>query len=110
MKSALSRQFSDQIIHIEIHPIMPRLKMEFSNSNRFYIRCNDYGEYSYQIQFSNKLLDRVRFDNFDEKWGVSSSPHHFHLRGKKEVGESRMNGLPDNDLPLLIEYLKQFTI
>ncbi|MHA1917045.1 MAG: toxin-antitoxin system TumE family protein [Candidatus Ranarchaeia archaeon] len=49
------------------------------------MRYNDFDEYSYQIMFSHKSLDRARFDNYDDKWKVSTRPHHFHPRNKKNA-------------------------
>ena len=71
---------------------------------RLYIRYNDYGEYSYQLIFSQKPNDRLRFDNYDNVWKVSTHPHHFHQRGEKNAIESPMTGDPNHDIPILIKY------
>lgn len=55
--------------------------------------------------FSRKPLDRFRYDNFDDKWSVSTSPHHFHPRSKKTATESLMNGEPELDMKNLIEFI-----
>jgi hypothetical protein len=72
-----------------------------------YIRYNDYGHYSYQIQFSQALDDWIRFDDYDATWPVSTNPHHLHDHGQQNVKESPMNGNPENDIPFLIEILLQ---
>ena len=51
-------------------------------------------------------LDRIRFDNFDDRWNVDTRTHHFHPRYDKKGYASSMNGEPENDLPLLINLLK----
>lgn len=83
----------------------PFLKITFFNGKVLYIRYNDYNEYSYHLVFSQELLDRIRYDNYDDVWKVKSSPHHFHLRGGQTAIESPMNGDPEHDIQIL---LKQF--
>lgn len=81
--------------------------MTFSllDGSKLYIRYNDFGEYSYQLDFSQKKDDRIRYDNFDDKWPVSSQPHHFHPRNGLEALESPMTGDPEHDMPLLIKVI-----
>ncbi|MHA1490211.1 MAG: toxin-antitoxin system TumE family protein [Promethearchaeota archaeon] len=83
----------------------PFLKITFFKGLILYIRYNDYDEYSYQLVFSQKPLDRIRYDNYDDMWKVKSKPHHFHLRGDKTAIESPMNGNPKNDIPILLKKL-----
>ena len=83
----------------------PLLKIKFLSGFELYIRYNDHGEYSYHVNFSTDPLDRLRFDNYDDHWPVSTRPHHFHSRNEKNARESPMNGEPDHDMPLLIKYL-----
>ncbi len=64
------------------------------------------GKYTYSILFSELELDRCRFDNYDDKWDVSSRPHHFHLSQIKGGFNSPMSGEPEFDLLLLINLLK----
>ncbi len=85
----------------------PLLKISFLKGLVVYIRFNDYQEYSYQINFSFNLNDRIRFDNFDANWPVKTQPHHLHPRGKKDGIESPMIGDPNHDIPLLIEFIRQ---
>lgn len=36
-------------------------------------------KYSYTIIFSKFELDRCRFDNYDDRWEVSTKPHHSYI-------------------------------
>ena len=80
----------------------PFLKITFFKGLVLYIRYNDYDEYSYQIVYSRELLDRIRYDNYDDMWKVKSKPHHFHSRGGQTATESPMNGDPKHDIPILL--------
>ncbi|MFW9924830.1 MAG: DUF6516 family protein, partial [Candidatus Thorarchaeota archaeon] len=73
-----------------------------------YIQFNDFNEYSYHIQFTQKTNDFLRDDNYDDHWDVPSKPHHFHPRGEKVAGKSPMLGIPEKDIPHLIEIIKKF--
>lgn len=84
------------------------MRVEFKNSNILYIRYNDYGKYAYHLQFSLKSRDRIRYDNYDDKWPVSTRPHHYHPRYKKEATESQMIGDPHQDCPKLILDLENY--
>ena len=87
----------------------PVLKITFFKGLILYIRYNDYSEYSYQLIYSQKKYDRIRYDNYDDVWDVLSKPHHLHLIGEKNVIESPMNGNPEHDIPILIKnYLISF--
>lgn len=77
----------------------------FLSGYKLYIRYNDYDEYFYQLIFSQKPYDRIRFDNFDDRWDVPTRPHHYHPRGQQLANESPMNGDPHNDMPILITFL-----
>ena len=83
----------------------PFLKITFFKGLVLYIRYNDYDEYSYQLIFSQEPLDRIRYDNYDDMWEVSSKPHHFHTRGDKTAIESPMIGDPSKDIPILLKEL-----
>lgn len=80
----------------------PFLKITFFKALVLYIRYNDYDEYSYQLIYSQKPLDRIRCDNYDDMWNVKSKPHHFHPRYEKNANESPMNGDPEHDIPILL--------
>jgi len=81
----------------------PVLKITFFKGLILYIRYNDYDEYSYQLIYSQKKFDRIRYDNYDDIWDVSSKPHHFHPKGEKTAIESPMNGDPKYYIPILIK-------
>ena len=61
----------------------PFLEITFFNGLLLYIRYNDYNEYSYQLIYSQDYLDRIRYDNFDDRWEVKSKPHYFHPQGRE---------------------------
>ena len=100
---------------ILLENLLPKIKNEFIDDERpvlkitffkgliLYIRYNDYDEYSYQLIYSQKKLDRIRYDNYDDIWDVISKPHHFHPKGEKTAIESPMNGDPNYDMPILIK-------
>ncbi len=81
----------------------PFLKITFFNGLILYIRYNDYNEYSYQLIYSQDHLDRIRYDNFDDRWEVKSKHHHFHPKGREEAIESPMNGIPKHDIKILLK-------
>jgi len=84
-----------------------QLKITFKTGQIIYIRYNEFNEYGYQILFSTKKNDSARFDNFDDRWKVSTRPHHYHVRGSNNVIQSSMIGEPNHDIPLLVKYLKE---
>ncbi len=86
------------------------LKFLLKNKLIVYIRYNNYQQYSYVIQFSLKQFDRIQFDNFDNKWAVSSQPHHCHPRFKHDAIESKFMGNPKEDLPILCKLIKNKAI
>ncbi|MHA1799818.1 MAG: toxin-antitoxin system TumE family protein [Candidatus Helarchaeota archaeon] len=96
-----------EIINTELDTSIYQLKILFSQGSILYIRYNKYNEYAYQIIFSKHKGDWVRYDNFDDRWHVSTKPHHFHPRYNNPTVESPMIGDPENDMPKLIEYLKK---
>ena len=49
----------------------------------------------------------MRYDNFDDKWRVSTKPHHIHSKFNDTVIESPMIGNPKHDMPILIRILKK---
>lgn len=59
-----------------------------------YLQYNRFGEYGYQLVFSEKENDLARFD-----------PHHFHPRWNSYAFDSPMQGEPDKDIPLLCELI-----
>ena len=105
-RNLLANSFSSEILEIIHDKIRPRLTIKFLKGFVLYIRYNNFNEYTYQIVFSQRRLDRIRYDNFDDKWNVQSRPHHLHPRFTKSAKESPMSGNPSKDLPILIQVLK----
>ena len=99
----LSRQIKDSHFSDE-HFTM---KLTFEDGKRLYIRYNDYGEYSYQFFLSSQLSDFIRFDNFDDSWLVTTRPHHWHTQDGNVI-ESPMNGIPEEDIPILADKILSF--
>ena len=100
-KHILENCLGDSIEKLLFQPKLSRIKIHLRNNNIIYIQYNVYDEYGYSIIFSKIELDRCRFDNYDDKWELSTRPHHFHPRYKKEAIASNMNGNPEEDLPYL---------
>ncbi|MGQ4874795.1 MAG: toxin-antitoxin system TumE family protein [Promethearchaeia archaeon] len=88
MKKALiilEKELSVQVKLINFEPKLARIHIFLRDNTQIFIKYNNYGEYSYSLFFSKRDLDRCRFDNYDDKWDVSTRPHHFHPRFKKEA-------------------------
>jgi len=94
-KDILEQHLSNEISSLSIDFMYNQLHLVFLDGVHLYVVYNNHGQYSYSIIFSKLELDRCRFDNYDEHWNVSSRPHHFHPRKKKDAIESIMKGLPD---------------
>ncbi len=84
-----------------------QLSIVLNNGIRLYVVYNNFKQYGYQIMKSLKPKEFVRFDNFDERWNVSTSPHHFHPYKGTHAIESPMIGNPTEDLPQLCEWIKE---
>ena len=108
-RSVLLSFFSEKILEIFLSEEHFTLKIVFTHNERLYIRYNDYNEYSYQYYFSSQLDDFIRFDNFDDRWPISTRPHHLHTKSKGVI-ESLMNGDPDHDIPLLSQKILQYLL
>lgn len=102
-RKLLIDEFSDHILELKLNERRPLLTIKFTKGFTVYIRYNDYGEYSYQIQFSQQPQDFIRYDNFDDRWNVSSRPHHLHPRNTIKATKSPMVGSPEKDIPFLIK-------
>ena len=100
-------ELENEIIDINLDKSIYQIKIQFTTGSILFIRFNRFNEYGYQLIFSKKKYDFVRWDNFDDKWSVATRPHHFHLRNKNGVIESKMKGIPSTDIPLLIRYIKE---
>jgi len=96
----------NEILDLELNKFIYHLKVLFSTGSILYIRFNEFGEYGYQLLFSKKKGDFVRWDNFEDRWPVSSRPHHFHIRYCGGVEESPMTGNPSSDIPRLIMFIQ----
>ena len=64
----LFQALQSEIIETEINTAIFQLKIQFSQGTLLFIRYNEYNEYGYQLIFSKKKGDFVRYDNFDDKW------------------------------------------
>ncbi|MHA1521060.1 MAG: hypothetical protein ACTSRK_12830 [Promethearchaeota archaeon] len=106
-RDVLLYNFFDKIIEVFLSEEQFTLKLIFLQGERLYIRYNDYCEYSYQFFYSSQLDDFICYDNFDDRWPVSSRPHHLHTKNK-DVIESMMNGEPTHDMPQLSQKLLHF--
>ena len=84
------------------------LRIDFEQHSILYVKYNDYQEYSYQILLSHQGSKSIRYDNFDDRWDVSSRPNHVHMADKTVVA-SPMNGDPVHDMPLLIKVIQAET-
>lgn len=95
------QNFNKYVIFYKISYNQGFIESELQDGSILFIRYNPYGEYSFNLIFSTIKYDRIRFDNFDDRWDVSSRPHHFHPRGTKYAFISPMNGEPTHDLAIL---------
>ena len=106
----LYNELSSKIMTYIISDEKPVLELTFVNGLSLYIRYNDFDEYSYQLNFSSKKFDRIRYDNYDKHWDVSTSPHHLHKRGSKIAIESPMTGNPKEDMKKLLELIEIYIL
>jgi hypothetical protein len=102
----LQKDLRKLIHHITLDDELVRIKIELTDGSTIYIMYNDHSEYGYNLIFSSIKYDRVRFDNFDDTWQVSSQPHHFHPRYAKEGFTSLMTGNPEEDIALFTKLIK----
>ena len=103
----LFNALKEEIVEITIDKVIYQLKITFTTGTTLFIRYNEFGEYGYQLIFSKKKDDYIRFDNFDDRWPVKTRPHHYHTRFKASVIESPMKGIPTMDMPELIKIFKK---
>jgi hypothetical protein len=95
-----------EILDVELNTTIYQLKLIFTTGAQLFIRYNEFEEYGYQLIMSKKKYDTLRFDNFDDRWPVSSRPHHYHPKENKPVTESPMVGSPSQDMPKLIRLIQ----
>ena len=106
-ESIFKTELFESIENLNIIKNLNRLKIVLKDLTTIYIQYNYYDEYSYSVFFSPDELDRIRFDNYDDRWDVKSRPHHLHLRKSKEVQDSPMIGKPEKDMQHLIKLIKE---
>lgn len=95
-RKLLFDELSEAITDIHFDELLLRLTIRFKIGLTVYIQFNDFNEYSYHIQFTQKTNDFLRYDNYDDHWDVPSKPHHFHQEEKRLLGKV-----------LCLEYLKK---
>ncbi len=106
-ESIFKSELLESIDTIHLIRRLNRLKIVLKDFSIIFVQYNPYNEYSYSIIFSPDELDRIRFDNYDDRWDVISRPHHLHIRRSKEVQASSMIGNPEKDIPTLIKLIKE---
>jgi hypothetical protein len=106
-KELLEKGLGNSILDLSFDVEDPRILIKMRDGIRVYIQYNDHDQYSYSILFTDGKLDRSRFDNYDNRWAVSTRPHHFHPRMSKQAFESIMTGKPKNDMPILCDLIKK---
>ena len=104
-RNLLINLLGENIKEDEIDETISQLKITLKSGIILYVRYNEFGEFGYQVLYSTRKNDFSRFDNFDDKWEVSTKPHHLHERGNRNVVSSSMIGKPSHDIPLLIKYI-----
>ena len=104
-RNIIIKEYDTLVREILLEKDRPVLKIVFNIEVYLYIRCNDYGEYSYSAILSPIPDDQMRFDNYDDIWDVKTRPDHFHVRGMQSVSDSPMNGEPNHDIPILLKYI-----
>ncbi|OLS19234.1 MAG: hypothetical protein HeimC3_46650 [Candidatus Heimdallarchaeota archaeon LC_3] len=106
-RSIIFDALKDDITEITIDSSVYQLKVVFSIGSILYIRFNEFDEYGYQLIYTKKKGDFIRFDNFDDKWEIKSKPNHYHTRYNGEIIESPMIGVPSKDMQKLIKIIKK---
>jgi len=105
-RDILEIELTSTIISSELNVRLKRFHVILRDGTEIFVQYNDHEEYSYSIIFTHQELDRVRFDNFDDLWNVSSKPHHVHPRYSESGAVSVMTGDPDKDMIHLAKYIK----
>ncbi|MBN1801711.1 MAG: hypothetical protein JW891_09415 [Candidatus Lokiarchaeota archaeon] len=104
-KQLIEQCLKSSIERLLFQPDLSRIKIQLRNGIFIFIQYNDFDEYGYSIVFSKIELDRCRFDNYDNRWDVSTRPHHFHPRYRTEAVSSKMIGEPAKDMPYLCDLI-----
>ena len=105
-KLIIEKELSIYLKNLYFEPKLARIHIILRDETQLFIQYNNHNEYAYSIIFSKIELDRVRFDNYDDRWNVSTKPHHFHSRYNKVGLFSSMNGNPERDISLFCKYVK----
>lgn len=102
----INRELRGFVSEIDLDEDTGRLKVKLKSGIAVFIRYNNYNEYSYVIIFSSQALDRLRFDNFDDKLEVTTKPHHTHPRYMKKAIKSPFIGKPFEDIAFLCNLIR----
>ena len=100
------KELRGSISEIDLDEDTGKLVIKLKSGVTVFIRYNNYGQYSYVVMFSFEKLDRVRFDNFDDKWEVPSKPHHTHPRHQEKAIASPFKGIPSDDIKFLCSIIQ----
>lgn len=100
------KELRGSISEIDLDEDTGKLVIKLKSGVTVFLRYNNYGQYSYVVMFSFEKLDRVRFDNFDDKWEVPSKPHHTHPRHQEKAIESPFKGIPSDDIKFLCSIIQ----
>ncbi|MCE7736536.1 MAG: hypothetical protein GPJ54_16765 [Candidatus Heimdallarchaeota archaeon] len=106
-QSLLVEKLGSTIKSMTLNKRGKELKVILLSGIAVYIVYNNYDQYSYSIVYTQSKYDRLRYDNFDNRWDVVSRPHHLHPRGSKTAKESSMTGTPSLDIAQVIQILNE---
>ncbi len=106
-KGQIERDLGSSVSSLFFNDVLVRLRVVLQDGTTIIIYFNDHDQYSYSIIFSSNELDCNRFDNFDDTWKVTTTPHHFHPRKTQEGFKSTLDGTPQKDIPRLCEMVKK---
>ena len=93
-------------MEFQLQSHLARIILILNDGSTIIVRYNDHNQYSYSLIYSNIKYDRVRFDNYDDRWPVKTKPHHFHAINGKEAFASPMIGDPIHDLAIFIKLIR----
>ena len=102
----ISKELRGFTSEIDMDEDTGRLRIKMKSGITVFIRYNNYNQYSYVVLFSSQSLDRVRFDNFDDRWEVTSKPNHTHPRYIEKATSSPFTGKPLKDIKILCNLLR----
>ncbi len=102
----INKELRSFISEIHLDEDTGRLRIKLKSGITVFFRYNNYGQYSYVVLFSSQKLDRIRFDNFDDRWEVTSKTNHTHPRYQEVATSSPFSGIPSNDVMILCNLLR----